>query len=92
MALPRETFSRVVRWLTGHSFLSLQNFRMDSSVTPMNVCRYCSRLPERVDHIMLKCVRLRLLRAECFGPWDLSKARPEWEVSQSLIFWIVQKS
>ena len=49
-------------------------------------------LVERADHILLKCVRLRLLRAECFGPWDLSKARPEWEVSQSLIFWIVQKS
>ena len=35
---------------------------------------------------MLKCVRLRLLRAECFGPWDLSRTRPEWEVSQVLKF------
>ena len=52
----------------------------------MSVCRYCSRRPERADHIMLKCVRLRLLRAECFGPWDLSRTRPEWEVSQVLKF------
>ena len=57
LALPRDTFSRVVRWLTGHAFLRLQNFRADSSVTPMSVCRYCSRRPERADHIMLKCVR-----------------------------------
>ena len=35
---------------------------------------------------MLKCVRLRLLRAECFGPWDLSRTRPEWELSQVLKF------
>ena len=65
LALPREEF-RVVRWLTGHAFLRLHNFR--------------------ADHIMLKCVRLRLLRAECFGPWDLSRMRPEWEVSQVLKF------
>ena len=35
---------------------------------------------------MQKCVRLRLLRAECFGPWDLSRTRPEWELSQVLKF------
>ena len=86
MALARDTFSRVVRWLTGHAFLRLQIFRADSSVMPMSVCRYCSRRPERADHIMLKCVRLRLLLAECFGPWDLSQTCPEWELSQVLKF------
>ena len=86
LALPSEEFSLVIRWLTGHAFLRLQNFRADSLVTPMSVCRYCSRRPERADHIMLKCVRLRLLRAECFGPWDLSRTRPEWELSQVLKF------
>ena len=86
MALPRDTFSRVVRWLTGHAFLRLQNFRADSTVTPNSVCRYCSCRPERADHILLKCVRLRLLSAECFGPWDLSRTRPEWELSQVLKF------
>ena len=50
LALPREEFSRVIRWLTGHAFLRLQNFRADSSVTPMSVCRYCSRRPERASH------------------------------------------
>ena len=25
---------------------------------------------------------LRLLRAECFGPWDLSRTSPKWERSQ----------
>ena len=44
----------------------------------------CSRCPERADHIMLKCVRLRRLRAECFVPWDLSRTRPKWEMSQVL--------
>ena len=86
LALPGEEFSRMIQWLTGHAFLRLQNFRADSSVTPISVCRYCSRHPERADHIILKCVRLRLLQAECFGPWDLSRTRPEWELSQVLKF------
>ena len=86
MALPREEFSRVVRWLTGHAFLRLQNFRADLSVTLMSVCPYCSLRPERADRILLKCVRLRLLQAECFGPWDLRRTRPKWEVSQVLKF------
>ena len=42
--------------------------------------------PDRANHIMLKCVRLRLMRAECFGPWDLSRMCLEWEVSQVLKF------
>ena len=66
--------------------MRLQNFRADSSVTLMSMCRYCSRHPERADHILLKCVRLGMLRAECFGLWDLSRTRPEWEVSQVLKF------
>ena len=36
MALPREEFSRVIMWLTGHSFLRLQNFRSDADeVVPL---------------------------------------------------------
>ena len=59
--------------MTGHAFLRLQNFRAVSSVTLMSMCCYGLCRPERADHIMLKCVRLRLLRVECFGPWDLSR-------------------
>ena len=55
LALSHEEFSRVVRWLTGHSLLRLQKFREDLSMTPMSVCCYSSRRPERADHIMLKC-------------------------------------
>ena len=36
--------------------------------------------------MVLKCLRLRLPRAECFGPLDLSRTRPEQEVIQVLKF------
>ena len=57
------------------------------SVAPMSVCR-----PERGDHIMLNWMRLRLLRAECFGPWDMNSRRSEWEISQGLKFLAIGKN
>ena len=47
-------------------------------------------LSERADHILLKCVRLRVLRAECFGLWYLNRTCPNGEVSQVLKFWPAQ--
>ena len=61
LALPRDIFSRM-RWVTGHAYLRLQNFRADSSVKQMIMCRYCLHRKKRADHIILKCVRLRLPR------------------------------
>ena len=48
LSLDREEFSRAVRWLTGHTFLGLQNFRCGTVVT--SFCQLCGQVPERVDH------------------------------------------
>ena len=56
LSLDRPEFSAVVRWLTGHAFLGLQNFRCGSVVT--SFCRLCGQVPERADHLLLRCPRL----------------------------------
>ena len=49
----REKFSAIVRWLTGHAFLRLQNHRAGMSDTP--TCRGCGEADERADHVLLQC-------------------------------------
>ena len=73
----------MVRWLTGHAFLGLQNFRCGTVVT--SFCRLCGQVPERADHLLLRCPRLAGLRAECFRSWSLDY-RPQWEVDWILKF------
>ena len=72
-----------MRWLTGHTFLKLQNFRCGIETT--SVCRLCGLVPERADHILLECPKLNVLRAECFRTWDTGP-NPHWEVDWILKF------
>ena len=44
-----------------------------------------SQVPERADHLLLRCPGLNNLRAECFKTWLLD-AKPEWEVDWILKF------
>ena len=82
----RVEFSRAIRWLTGHTFLRLQNFR--AGMTALSVCRLCGRKPERADHILLECPRLSGLRTSSFGAAyiDTDKERPSWEVGDLMKF------
>ena len=82
LSLPRSTFSRAVRWLTGHAFLGLQNFRCGLEAS--SVCRLCGLVPERADHLLLECPRLAVLRSSCFRVWEPA-GNPRWEVD-----WIVK--
>ena len=50
----------------------LQNFRADSGDANERVPLLLA-LPGEADHIMLKCVWLRMMRAECFGGRGKSK-------------------
>ena len=77
LSLERPLFSAVVRWLTGHAFLGLQNFRCGS--VAVSYCRLCGEVPERADHLLLRCPGLCQLRAECFKAWNLDHP-PRWEV------------
>ena len=77
LSLERPAFSEMVRWLTGHAFLGLQNFRCGSAA--LSFCRLCGQVPERADHLLLRCPRLAQLRSECFRAWNLGPI-PEWEV------------
>ena len=84
--MDRVDFSRAIRWLTGHTFLRLQNFR--AGTTAMSVCRLCGRKPERADHILLECPRLSGLRINCFGAAyiDTDEEKPSWEVGDLMKF------
>ena len=86
LGLGRVGFSRAVRWLTGHAFLRLQNFR--AGTTALSTCRLCGRKPERADHILLECPRLSGLRTDCFGSAyiDGEEESPDWEVGDFLKF------
>ena len=68
---------------TGHAFLGLQNFRFGTVVT--SFCRLCGQVPERADHLLLRCPRLHSLRADCFRSWNLSLT-PDWELDWVLRF------
>ena len=83
LSLERDQLSRVVRWLTGHAFLGLQNFRCGT--VALSFCRLCGEVPERADHLLLRCPRLALLRADCFKSWQLG-AQIHWEVDWILKF------
>ena len=83
LSLDRPAFSGMVRWLTGHAFLGLQNFRCGS--VALSFCRLCGQVPERADHLLLRCPGLNSLRANCFKSWLLD-ARPDWEVDWVLKF------
>ena len=80
--LGRELFSRVVRWLSGHAFLRLQNHRANTSSAPDQtaLCRLCGEVYERADHVLLHCPRLSLTRAEAFSTLNIDTDKPEWEV------------
>jgi ribonuclease HI len=82
----RETFSRLVRWLTGHAFLRLQNFRATPNVTPQSVCRLCKQVPERADHLLLHCPCLRYLRANSFQSNNIDTSKPSLRVNHILTF------
>ena len=73
----------LVRWLTGHAFLGLQNFRCGT--VAVSFCRLCGQVPERADHILLRCPRLNNLRSDCFRSWGLDH-HPTWEVDWILKF------
>ena len=74
----------LVRWLTGHAFLRMQNHRADMADTPM--CRACGEKPERADHILLECDSYAMLRAECFNTYSLDVREPQWTVEMVLKF------
>ena len=83
LSLPRPAFSQAVRWLSGHAFLGLQNFRCGS--TAVSFCRVCGQVPERADHILLRCQGFNNLRAFSFSSWNLDPI-PVWEVTGLLRF------
>lgn len=72
----------LVRWITGHTFLGLQNQRVDLTVD--GKCRGGGLVEERADHILLECPAFLQLRAESFRTYSVGRKEPAWEVPQLL--------
>ena len=83
LAEDRTSFSRIVRWTTGHAFLQVQNQRAGQEVDP--TCRLCGLAPEKADHILRDCPALGALRHECFGSYFWQKDQ-EWEMGGLIKF------
>ena len=83
LAQDRVSFSRTVRWITGHAFLQVQNQRAGQEVDPE--CRLCGQSPEKADHILRECPALGPLREECFG-FHLWRDGQEWEMGGLIKF------
>ena len=84
LALGRATFSIIVRWLTGHAFLRMQNHRAGMSDTP--TCRACGATEERADHVLLSCDAYHRERMECFLTTNIDPLEPTWEVDRVVKF------
>ena len=50
--LNRENYSRLTRWLTGHSFTNRQNKLVNPGKFPDDNCRLCHDAQERAIHIL----------------------------------------
>ena len=80
----RPTVSRVVRWLTGHAFLRMQNWRAE--MAPSATCRGCQEKPERADHILLHCGAYLQRRADCFRTYCPALPTPQWKMDRMIRF------
>jgi hypothetical protein len=85
LAYKRKQFSQIVRWTTGHAFLRRQNKLTDPTISS-DVCRLCSQVPERADHILLDCEPLAFARADAFRSHFLPRERPLWAPAQLLAY------
>ena len=74
MKLPKQEFSRAVRFLSNLNGLAKFEHRLNEEIVGPN-CRLCSseddfyNYEETAIHIVFECPKLTLLRAECFGQY-----------------------
>jgi hypothetical protein len=81
LSFKRDSFSRRVRFLTGHCFLRRQNNLVDLNYQFSTVCRKCNIYQERASHILMDCEPLWPLRVRHFQTAFLPNL-PLWSPSQ----------
>jgi ribonuclease HI len=79
----RATFSRTVRWITGHNFLRQHNqaTRHPGSVGTAT-CRFCMTTAESSAHIINDCESFHRERGNIFQKYWLDPHSPEWPPNQ----------
>ena len=78
----RITYSRVVRFITGHAFLRRHNTICDTYNPPSALCRLCEDGDEETpEHLITFCPNLWRSRMQEFGNIVLNPFRPEWTPS-----------
>lgn len=76
----RSTYSRLVRFLTGHCFLRAQNFKLGISYSPL--CRVCGNDNETPVDLISDCDPLCHKRWRIFDNYLLCTVKPDWSVRQ----------
>ena len=85
------SFSRLIRWLTGHCFLNRQNNLADPVKFPDPICSLCHEEPERAIHVLAFCPVLSYERMSSFGCITQPPIDPCWSVNQMLTFLNVKR-
>ena len=81
--LPREVASQVIGLITGHCNVRYHLRRTKPDLYPTSVCRLCENETEDAFHIVFKCPRIRVERAQSFGFYDIEELdKTRWKVKQ----------
>ena len=81
---PRNIFSRLVQFITGHNFARRHQGLVDK--TSHGMCRLCSEEEETSSHLINNCKRLYLQRRHYFDIPTGDFITPDWSVSQLAAF------
>ena len=73
----KDTFGRVVRWVTGHNFLNRHKNLLDPDTYLDKYCRFCFYDEETSWHLAAECGAFNTLRFKHFDRYQLLQ-NPEW--------------
>ena len=81
---PRDVYSRLVRWITGHNFLKRHSALLNPDT--LSTCRFCELEEETSSHIIAECQVWCHQRQSCFQLYFLKVTEPTWKVGNLISF------
>ena len=81
--LPREVASQVIGLITGHCKVRYHLNKIKPDLHPTSLCRLCENNTEDTFHLVFRCPRIRVERAQSFGSYDIAELdKTKWKVKQ----------